>query len=107
MKNIVIGSLVKIFSTDKQLLNQGITPKQFNKRYPKRFALVDHIYKRNIFNNEIRSMSLHKGFYITEDQLEPTGTIVYRGDKAIGELLDKLMEGKELQEKDLSREVMQ
>lgn len=107
MKNIVIGSLVKITSTDKQLLDQGITPKKFNKRYNKRFALVDHIYDRSMFSNKGRSMSLHKGFYITEDQLEPTGNIVYRGDKAIGDLLDSLMEEMEDKEKDLSREVMQ
>ena len=105
MKNIIIGSLVKIVSTDEELIKQGITPKNFNKRYPKRFALVDHIYTRSLFANNIRSMNLHKGFYITEDQLEPTGTVVYRGDKAIEGLLDSIL--KEMEEKDLSKEVMQ
>lgn len=91
MYKIVIGSLVKILSTDEQLLKQGITPKKFNKRYPERFAVVDYIYDRSILSNKVRSCNLHKGFYIDEDQLEATGTVVYRGDKAIGELLDSLV----------------
>ena len=91
MNKIVIGSLVKIVSTDEELIKQGITPKSFNKRYPERFAIVDRIYNRSLLSNEIKCCKLHKGFYITEEQLEATGTVVYRGDKAIGELLDSIL----------------
>ena len=105
---IQIGSLVKITSTTDQLTRQGLSLKAFLKRYPERVAIVDHIYKRSLLSKEIRSMGLHKGFYILEDQLEDTGTIVYKGDKAIGDLFDKLLKGmKEQESKDLSREVMQ
>ena len=90
MRTIQVGSLVKILSTEEELLKQGLTLKALLKRYPKRFAIVHDIYQRTMFSNDIRSIGLDKGFYIAEDQLEDTGTIVYRTDKEISDLFDRL-----------------
>jgi len=108
MRTIQVGSLVKILSTEEELLKQGLTLKALLKRYPKRFAIVHDIYQRTMFSNDIRSIGLDKGFYIAEDQLEDTGTIVYRTDKEISDLFDRLdKEIKDQESQDLTREVMQ
>ena len=108
MRTIQVGSLVKILSTEEELLKQGLTLKALLKRYPKRYAIVHDIYQRTMFSNDIRSIGLDKGFYIAEDQLEDTGTIVYRTDKEINDLFDRLdKEIKDQESQDLTREVMQ